>query len=111
MRNNILATKTLKVKILEIFTRIIEVLWENLGIFPNFCFGQKFIKLHTLNSIKLVPPNETKMQEEIYTKEEHYQDWKSDNLSSLKEDFLAEYLELHFDDFEAYCKQRFRDRD
>ena len=51
------------------------------------------------------------MQEEIYTKEEHYQDWKFDNLSSLKEDFLAEYLEIHFDDFEAYCKQRFKDRD
>ena len=51
------------------------------------------------------------MQEEIYTKDEYYQDWKSDNLSSLKEDFLADYLEIHFDDFEAYCKQRFKDRD
>ena len=51
------------------------------------------------------------MSDEIYTKEEHYQDWKSDNLSSLKEDFIAERLDRNSDDFEAYCRQEFKDRD
>ena len=49
--------------------------------------------------------------EEIYMREEHFQDWRSDNLSSLKEDFLAEILARDSDDFEAYCKQQFKDRD
>jgi len=65
------------------------------------------------------------MQEEIYTKDEFYQDWRSDNLSSLKEEFLSEnylggsiisnppedFFDDHSDEFEAYCKQRFKDRD
>ena len=51
------------------------------------------------------------MQEEITTKEEYYQDWKSDNLSSLKEEFIAEILDRNSDDFETYCRQQFRDKD
>ena len=50
-------------------------------------------------------------QEEIYTKEEYYQDWKNDNLSSLREEFIAECLDRYSDDFEAYCRQMFKDRD
>mgnify|MGYP001584492792 FL=1 len=37
------------------------------------------------------------MQEEIYTKEEYYYDWKGDNIAWLKDDFLEENIvrELH----------------
>ena len=87
--------------------------------------------------------------EEIYTKDEHYQDWKSDNIGWLKDEFLSEdvikelqgnnwtfgenrdiilwikkainkthnklssldYFEEKSDDFEAYCKQEYNDRD
>lgn len=48
------------------------------------------------------------MSDEIYTKEEHYQDWKAENMASLMEGFIAEADE---EEFEAYCRQSFRDRD
>lgn len=48
------------------------------------------------------------MSEEIYTKEEHYQDWRSENRNWLIKDFLEEN-ELD-DEFEAYCRQEFKDR-
>jgi len=61
------------------------------------------------------------MSQEIYTKEEHYHDWKSENLEYLKEEFIEEskysdffkdeYIEEKADDFEAYCRQEFKDRD
>ena len=45
-------------------------------------------------------------QEEIYTREEHYQDWYSDNREWLVNDFLFEKSE----EFEAFCRQEFKDR-
>ena len=90
------------------------------------------------------------MSEEIYTKDEHYQDWKSDNLKDLIGEFLEvdeitsalykaygsgtgilfgipsdlqssvrvivrlvleRQLEEKSDDFEAYCRQAFKDSD
>lgn len=82
------------------------------------------------------------MSDEIYTKDEHYQDWKSENIDSLQSEWLEENVvkKLHkendfsslkwvkkaikethrrlgngeyfdSDDFEAYCRQQFRDRD
>lgn len=63
------------------------------------------------------------MSQEIYTKEEHYQDWKADNILYLKKEFLAEnynkslvavsedeFLDNKYDEFEAYCRQEFKDR-
>ena len=56
-------------------------------------------------------------QEEIYTKDEHYQDWKRENLDWLKSEFLdiskrelQDYDERE-DEFEAYCQQQFEDRE
>ena len=46
------------------------------------------------------------MSEEIYTKDEHYQDWKSENLKCLKDEFLEDN-KLRF---EEYCKQAFKDK-
>ena len=90
------------------------------------------------------------MQEEIYIKEEQYQDWKRDNLKDLKDEFLEvdeitstlykaygsgtgilfsipsnlqssvrvivrlvleRQLEEKSDEFEAYCRQQFKDSD
>ena len=94
------------------------------------------------------------MSEEIYTNEEHYEDWKSENLDWLKDEFIEEkidettdnlykaygsgtgilfgissdlkpsvrtivkivlkysdFLEGYADDFEAYCRQSFKNRD
>lgn len=45
-------------------------------------------------------------EEEIYTKEEHYQDWFLDNVHWLKLEFIDE----KWDEFEAYCRQQFKDR-
>ena len=90
------------------------------------------------------------MSQEIYTKGEHYQDWKNDNLDWLKDLFIkgaesiviwwedklkgddrnrimnggrwtgtpkertskleSYYIEEHADDFEAYCRQQFKDK-
>ena len=36
-----------------------------------------------------------------------YEDWLSDNLSALRKDFIEENF---FAEFEAYTKQRFKDR-
>ena len=59
------------------------------------------------------------MSDEIQTKEEHYQDWKSENLEWLTTDFFeenvdewthknkSERFEEKSDDFEAYCRQQF----
>ena len=65
------------------------------------------------------------MQEETYTKDEYYNDWKSDNIKYLKDEFLSEnyvggsiisnppedFLDDHADEFEAYCRQAFKDGD
>ena len=80
-------------------------------------------------------------REEIYTKEEYYCDWKSENIDSLQSEWLEEnvlknmgyknYFNVkdikatirathkklgngeYFDSekFEAYCRQEFKDRD
>lgn len=51
------------------------------------------------------------MSEEIYTKEEHFQDWKDDNLKYLRDEFFEERgvksIDLP-DEFEAYCRQEFK---
>ena len=43
------------------------------------------------------------MSEEIYTKEEFYQDWKSENLDWLKDEFIEEKIDETTDNlYKAY---------
>ncbi len=81
------------------------------------------------------------MSQEIYTKDEHYHDWKSENIDGLQSEWLEKnvlkdlgyktYFNVkdikltiqathkllgngeYFDseDFEVYCRQAFQDRD
>ena len=63
-------------------------------------------------------------QEENYTKDEYYEDWRNNNIHQLKEGYLKEnylgsvysefpedFIDAHEDEFEAYCRYAFKDRD
>lgn len=39
-------------------------------------------------------------------RDEHYQDWKKDNLDELKRNFLEDN-----DDFDKYCRDEFKNKD
>lgn len=46
-------------------------------------------------------------EEEMSREEEYFMDWKMDNYESL----LADYLSEHHDEFMAYCKEAFKERE